>query len=163
MSDCIRYICLRRGDYEDREPNLEQMQLGSAIEYAVAARYAAHFPDRYLQLRELSHDGIYFNPDLIDYPAWSVGEIKLTWASMKHAWDSALYAKYWMQLAAYSKGIDAHSTWLEVFYIRGDYKSKFVGYRKWERTFTQYELTNNWCEIQRARDKILEEQEERGV
>jgi hypothetical protein len=157
VSDCIRYICLRRGDYPDRESNLEQMQLGSAIEHAVASRYALHFPDEYIQLRELERDNIYGNPDLVHVPRWACGEIKLTWMSMRHAWDSLQYDRYWMQLKSYLKMLDSLSGWLEVFYARGNFKDLMVGYRKWDRQFTRYEVDTNWDTMLATRDIILEE------
>jgi hypothetical protein len=158
-SDCIRYICLRQGHYVESEdgPNLEQMQLGSAIEWAVADRYRAHYPNRFLQLREIELDDIVCNPDLVDWPAWRVGEIKLTWASIRHGWDSQFYWKYWAQLMSYCQAIETRGSWLEVFYARGDHKKKMVAYKRWERDFTMYELGNNWSEMQRTRDVILEE------
>lgn len=159
VSDIIRYLCIQLGHFEDagdisdmeaedQVRLLTRWQLGSAMERAIANRFSEHFPERYIQPGELSQDGLYLTPDLLDVEDYAVEEIKLTWMSTRHEPNSKKFWKYWVQLKAYCHVLQTGLGRLSVCFLNGNYRWGDPGaspvYRRWEAEFTRQELQENW-------------------
>ena len=124
------------------------MELGCALEHAIAERYEQDEPGRYLAIGELALDGVTGTPDLVDLVDNAVIEIKLTWSSgslERNPPDSQKFWRYWVQLMSYCKMYGTNTGRLHVCHINGDYaENRFPIYRVWERKFTDEELATNW-------------------
>lgn len=131
--------------YTDEPPNQLRLNLGSALEHAIADALEKREPDRYVRPGELQLDGIFGTPDLIDLLDWTVCEIKLTWMSCRDADpEDVKFWRYWVQLKAYCKMANAHRGRLWVVFINGDYREREPVGIAWEQEFEQAELDENW-------------------
>jgi hypothetical protein len=159
VSEVIHDMCIRLGHYaaDERDINspevMTRLQLGCALEHAIASRYALDNPDRYIQVGELSCGGIYLTPDLFDTQDWAVEEIKLTWESSAHEPYSQKYWKRWVQVMAYCYALHSFIGRLHVCNMVGDYRgNRSPVYRVWEYEYTQPELDNNWRMLMNHRE-----------
>lgn len=141
--------------YPDRFDNNEpiaqtRLDLGNAMERAIADEYADRFPYEYVRPGELELDDITGTPDLWNLPYWCTIEIKLTWASSSRADDpeDSWFFRYWSQLKSYVYMAGQEVGRLIVVFLNGNYRygdpdSKPTA-REWEDTWSQEELQENW-------------------
>lgn len=158
VSQLIHSLCLLLGHYadthqqsdsdpaDDSHTHATRLQLGCALETAIANRYSQSDPNRYVQPGELTLDSLHGTPDLLDTLDWACEEIKLTWMSSRHGDDpdSQKFWKYWVQLKAYCQMIETRVGRLHVCFINGDYKQSGPIYRVWEVVFSIQDLAENW-------------------
>ncbi len=97
--------------------------------------------------------GILFNPDLLIYGDdvdLRVGEIKLTWLSMKE-WPSQptngfppKADKYLCQMMMYCEMLETPYSRLIGYFVNGTYKPMAPQMGAWDITFTKQEMQDNW-------------------
>lgn len=155
VSHLIHDLCLRMGHYEASDPEEQNADrytrfgLGSALEHAIIERYLLTYPDRYARGWEMELDGLYATHDFLDMGDPSgdlvVHEMKLTWASSRHASDSTKFWRYWVQLKAYCKILGTTRGVLHVCFVNGDYRqNRSPVYKVWQAKWTQQEIDENW-------------------
>lgn len=154
VSEIIHYLCYKLGIFKEREPsadgaeadpNMAWMQLGCALEHAIAQRYELHEPGRYSCVGELEQDNIYLTPDLYDHVDNAVVEIKLAWMSSDQDVDGDRFWRYWVQVKAYCYVLETLIGRLHVAHVMGNYRDKREPrYNVWEQRFTREELVSNW-------------------
>lgn len=158
VTHVINRLCVALGHYEESDGPLPmtRLQLGQALEHAIAHRYALDQPDRYVQPGELQKDNMFGTPDLLDVRDDAIEEIKLTWMSTRRGIDDEKLWKYLVQVKAYCWMWETQLGRLHVCYMNGDYKFGTPGgmptYRKWHLEFTKSELAENWMMLMRHRD-----------
>jgi hypothetical protein len=159
VSDVINDLCIRLGYHkEDTLPSITRMQLGCALEHAIAHRYSLQYPNRYFQPGELNDsDNFPGTPDLIDSKLNAIVEIKLTWMSSKHPPDGDKFLKYWWQVKEYTHKMHFDLGFLHVGHIMGDYRGFDVHYNIWEQRFTKQELIDNHSMLLKHRDRMLKQ------
>lgn len=149
VSTIIHHLCVQRGDYKERDSNSElpmsRLQLGCALETAIADRYALTYPGRYIRPGELCKDGLFGTPDLFDCQDSAVEEVKLTWMSSNLDWHGDKIWKYTVQVMAYCHMMDVSLGRLHIAFVNGDYRAFEVHYPVLEREFTRRELIENWA------------------
>lgn len=150
---CVNHLHHYKPSTADR--NTTRMQLGCALEDSIAARFAAQYPNRYIQLGEAIIDGIPGTSDLYDLDLDEPTEIKLTWMSSRHDPLSDKFWRYWTQVGCYAQQTDSLTTGLIVVHVNGDYKSNEVIANHWRRHWTATERQKNWDMIRRHRDRML--------
>ena len=133
----------------DDGPNQDRLDLGNAMEHALADALARAHPERYMRPGELTHEGIHGTPDLWDLPQWATVEIKLTWASSKRANDieDPWFWRYWMQLRSYAHMAGMTKGYLIIYFINGDYSYDRGGGPKgmmWEDEWDAEDLQETW-------------------
>lgn len=151
ISEIIGDLCVQLR-YHDPRPAGEdfpdhvklRMALGNALEHAIIHRYELDDPGRYVQPGEMSLDGLFGTPDLLDTETFTVHEIKCTWLSANHDIDSKKLWKYWVQVKAYCRMMETLRGDLQIAYVNGDYSDMSPMFRQWGATFTKRELEDNW-------------------
>ena len=165
VSSIIRDLAIRSGHFKPDSNDVSdnhlttsvRIQLGNALEYAIASMLARNYPDRYVQIGELEIDGIIGTPDLYDTQDNAIEEIKLTWMSSRHDAASSRLKHYWQQLRAYCHMFGTNLGRLHIVHVNGAYAwlsrgstnpSKSTNddpqYRCWQQTFTDTDLIRNW-------------------
>lgn len=151
VSDVIHYICEKTGIFKDPierdedDPDMTWMQLGCALEDAIARRFAKAYPGRYIRIGELEEDGLYLTPDLWDQIDKVDTEIKFAWMSSRHEPDSTKMKRYWWQVMAYCYVLETLRGRLIVVHAVGDWGANRAPVANtWEQTFTRGELRRNW-------------------
>lgn len=138
---------------KDEGPNQDRLDLGNALEHALADALAKAHPDRFARPGELTFDGVTGTPDLWDVVDWCTIEIKLTWASSNRATDieDPWFWRYWTQLKSYVHMAGQTTGRLIIYFINGNYKydSPDSGPRgmMWEDDWSAEELEENWTMI----------------
>jgi hypothetical protein len=164
VSDVIHDLAIRRGFYSrDRtknESSITRMQLGLALEHALAHRFCLAYPDSYIwQPGELiDSDGLPGTPDFIGGHGnlnFAVEDAKLTWKSSTHAPDSDKFITYWWQLKWYCLKMRQRRARLHLCHVRGDYRSFDVHYNVWEQKFSDLELEKNRTMLLLHRDRMM--------
>jgi hypothetical protein len=136
ISDIIHRLSVAAGRYRARtavEAKGEfsddvrlRMELECALEHAIVARFAAQYPDRFVQPGELEDDGLYGTPDLLDVETLTVDEVKLTWMSSREPdserGDSEKLWGYWVQVMAYCRMLRTRLGRLRVVFVNGNYR-----------------------------------------
>ena len=151
ISTIISDLCVNLG-YHDARPADEdfpqsvkdRMAFGNALEHAIIHRYELDSPGRYVQPGELSCDGLFGTPDLLDVETFTVHEIKCTWLSANHKIDSKKLWKYHVQIKAYCWMLETLKGQLQIGYVNGDYSDMSPMFRRWDITYTKAELAQNW-------------------
>lgn len=100
----------------------------------------------------ITAEGIAFSPDLIIFNgATRVGEIKLTWMSMREvpmdkpsSGFPPKFEKYFTQMKSYCHHLDTPYARLITMFINGDYKPPKPKLACWDIEFTAQELHENW-------------------
>lgn len=100
----------------------------------------------------ISPEGIKCSPDLVLFNgSLKVGEIKLTWMSMKEMPVERAtslppkFEKWAVQCMAYAHLLDTNKARLIAFFVNGDYnKHRTPTLRAWDIEFTARELRENW-------------------
>ncbi len=176
VSTIINDLCVRMGHYDPKafENNQARLELGNALEHAIAERFELDDPSRYVRVGELWLDGISGNPDLIEPRRRTDHEIKLTFMSSRWGPGSKKFWKYETQLKAYLHMLGWTSGRLHVCFVNGDYswrrkkgaglRGKKIGgndgpvYRVWDYQFTHTELLMNWNVIRRHGERLEREE-----
>jgi hypothetical protein len=124
--------------------------LGNALENAMVDAMVEADPDRYVIPGAQEHNGIFGTPDLLDTKDWGPVELKLTWASSRRAEDieDPWFWRYWVQLKAYCKMLDATKGKLIIVFINGDYKGGAPQGFEWEWEWAQEEIDETWGMIE---------------
>lgn len=138
----------------NREPSQMRLDLGNALERALADELALRFPDQYARPGELTLDGITGTPDLWLIPEWATVEIKLTWASSRRAEDieDPWFWRYWSQIKSYCHLAGMTKGYLIVVFINGNYRRDGGGdptAMAWSDTWSRVELAEHWQMIRR--------------
>jgi hypothetical protein len=135
---------------DDSKLNQDRLDLGNAMENALADAWAHAEPDRYTRPGELEFEGIYGTPDLWDLAEWATVEIKLTWASSKRAEDieDTWFWRYWQQLKSYAHMAGMTKGYLVIFFVNGNYSygsdSSGPTGMMWEDEWEPEELAETW-------------------
>lgn len=136
--------------FGDSPIEMVRMNLGTAVENALAEGLERKYPGRYIRMGELEFDGHYGHLDLFDTERMAVVEIKLTWASVRRAEDieDEWFWRYWFQGRAYCKMLGVNTVVLMIVFLVGDWKqnSSPVGL-EWEWTFSQDEIDETWATV----------------
>lgn len=159
VSHIIHDMCLKLGHYTQQDMNMSRLQLGCALEHAIAQRYHASNPGRYVILGELELDDIYGTPDFYDIEMDEPVETKFTWMSSKWPPTSDKFLKYWWQLGAYCHMTGSLSGRLIKVHANGDYKKFDVVAHHWRRKWTRQELRNHWQMLKDHGERMLEMKE----
>jgi hypothetical protein len=127
------------------------------MEWSIIQRYERHFPGRYIIPPEISLDGIYGHPDLMDLIDEAIEEIKYTdrssygpevkigdYAPLDHPIYGEKFWKDWLQIQCYCKMTGWNIGRLNITHPRGDYREFKVVNNVWERVFTKDELDETW-------------------
>lgn len=154
VSTIIRDICVHHGHYDDQGTwNYAQLELGCALEHAIAHRLSLDKPGRYIQPGEQELDGTFGTPDLYDTlddvtSCGAIEEIKCTWMSSSRGPRDDKHWKWWAQVKAYCKMMGTRVGRLRIVFINDDYKGDVAGYRHWQQIFTQRQLDEHWYMLQ---------------
>lgn len=162
VSSVINSLCVRMGYHEERDegdrPPQTMLELGCALEHAIASRLALQYPNRFIQVGELELDGMFGTPDLLNFEHSAVEEVKLTWMSSNQPVDGPKMWKYWVQIKAYCWMMKWSIGRLRVCHINGDWKFNSHGpnpiYNVWEQRFTRLELEKNWTMLIKHAEKM---------
>jgi hypothetical protein len=176
VSFILNDLCQRLGHYTaDRALPTVKMELGSALEHALAHRLALQYPGRYFRRwdadarrwdngLELCCDEIYGTLDLLDMQDWAIEDVKCTWLSAAHDQDSTKLWKFWMQAKCYCWMLGEDEAreryaWarLRLVYPRGDYKTGDAEASLWQRRCAAAELESCWSVILKHRDRMIKE------
>lgn len=178
VSDCVKELCKLYGTFApwEKAPDVSQCEIGSAVEHSIKTRFLqneirrlgmeepgsedvadflATFGKRfgdYLNPGEISLDGIFGHPDLIDLngapiedrASHIVDEIKCAWMHTREADDEALF-RYVKQNSAYCKMWGTTHGRLTVIFIngKGDMRSEP---RRWRLEHDPvYDLECDWA------------------
>lgn len=121
------------------------------IEQEMAKRLSAFRPGEIV-----TPEGIIMSPDLILLNGHArVGELKLTWLSMKEMPTAPTngvppkFEKYLTQLKAYCHGMSVREARLIVYFVNGDYRPMMPCLKAYDIEFTQRELDENWTMLMR--------------
>lgn len=150
VSHIINDLCVQMKYHSPREEGefpdhvKVRMSLGNALETAIIRRYTEDEPGRWVQPGEMSCDGIFGTPDLLDVDEFVVHELKLTWMKWNGDIHSKKYWKYWVQLKSYCWMMETLRGDLQVGFVNGDYSDMSPEFFHWRGTFTKQELQNNW-------------------
>lgn len=181
VSDIIRDLMIRQNKWESNSsPDVNLMNLGKALEWAICNMYQTAFPARYVQLGELELDDIYGHLDLFDIADYAVMEIKYTKRSARNVVEGEAFEreekraiiwprfsdKFWkdaVQAMAYCKMMGSTILKLILCHVEGNYEKDFkerkVVYNVWQARCTQDEIDANWNMLRRHRDRMLIEME----
>lgn len=168
VSSIITDMCLRLGYYsEEHSIDWTLVEMGKTFEWALIQRYLLDSPDDYMEIGEISLDGVYGHPDLPMPRKECVKEIKWTFRSsspgcevgckpdpLTHpiAQDPSKFWKDRIQLMAYCRMIGWLNGELEIGYHRGNYRDKMLDHARWGFKFTKRQLIDNWDMLLRHRD-----------
>jgi hypothetical protein len=142
VSQVLRYIRENLGQKSDfDEAELGRFALVGRLWEAQLAE-AMFLPPRYERIGEIERDGIIGSPDCYDFDEQAVGEFKVTWRSARR--DIAEFVDYWRQIKAYCHMLDTQRAFLCVFYICGIWNPPVPICRRYDVTFSQLELEENW-------------------
>lgn len=161
VTDIIKDLCIRRGYFEAGELNMNRLQFGCAVEDMISLRYSQQYPGRYIQLGELTLDGIHGTSDLWDCLLDEPNEFKATWQSSRHdPRDPNSASKFFyprMQLGSYAKMTDSTSGVLTRVHPMGDWKGFEVHVRSWRFKWSDREVNTMWDIIRNHRDLMERE------
>lgn len=155
LSGIVRAVMLAMGKQwpeEKTHDSMCRMALGLAWEHY----YAAHCADSrwHHQPGEFEFEGVYFNPDLVDWERRVVGEVKTT--SKRPPLDVHTQTHWLLQLQGYlwaigqGEWIDAE---LHVLHIQYPQQARVYGLR-----FEPEELANTWQMLMKYRDRAIPEE-----
>lgn len=156
-SDVLSDLCVRLGHYDKSEMEMSRLQLGFAMEDAIAERYAQHFPNRYIRPGELSLGDLPITLDLLDTIPYTPEECKLSWLSSKHDPMSEKFARFRWQVMSQCCALKVRQGRLNITHINGDYKGFAVHNNVWEYEWDESELKSHEIMILRHRDRMLKE------
>lgn len=164
LTDITTDLAIKMGHFKPSPLNMARLQLGNALEWAIIERMLRHDPKRYVRIGERELDGIYITGDIFDKRLWVPNEIKLTWQSLKSRPDEVESATgFWMrraQVCAQAKVMRADRGVIPIVHIMGDYKKqREPAYREWEERWSKQEVDNNWDNLQRHRDEMIQTSE----
>jgi hypothetical protein len=136
--------------------------LGRLMERALFESLEEEYPGRYVQLPEITYEGIKFNTDRYDMETERVVESKFTWrSSFNHSIpiqskcppDHDLYSKKywgnWLQAGGYviclnGVKIPCKGALLWLIHPQGDYRKFEPTSNVWRRDFSQKDLDTIW-------------------
>lgn len=164
VSTIIRDLMVEMGAFDrDREPNTALWDLGNSLEFSIISRLRLQDPERYVQPGELTFEGYYLTPDLLDlegdeeFGRGRVDEIKFTSMSVNNDPAGEKYWRYWLQVSIYCLRLGTNKAGLRIYHHRGDYKgAQEPQYRHWGRDFDLSEMQSNWETLKRHAKKMRE-------
>lgn len=154
LSSIINALAVRYDIWKPSDiPDKSRMQLGLALEHAIAHRQELDNPGDFVRVGEIEKDGIKGNLDLLQRSIYNPWEIKLTWLSTIHDIRSQKLRPKWWQAQGYAAMIESDEATLAMCHVDGDYTyPKRVIYNVWRQWWTKQEMINHWNFILRHKD-----------
>jgi hypothetical protein len=138
--------------YEKLEPKrfdkstpmpMEKIEAGLALEEVLEEGLKKRLIERSGEF--FTEEGIIYSPDLIITNSHlRLGEIKLTWMSIRNGITDPKFAKWFTQMACYCYHLQTPYARLYTFFVNGNYKPMSPCIKCWDIEFTGQELRDQW-------------------